>query len=173
MRKILVVVGTRPEAIKMAPLVRRLQAIADFAVTVCSTGQHREMIHQVFRLFSIVPEIDLDVMQPGQTLGDLTARVLGGMDAIMREHTPDRDLVHGDTTTTFAATLAAYYQKIPVGHVEAGLRTGDIYAPWPEEINRKLTDAIADRLYAPTRGARENLLRAGARPEHIVVTGNT
>lgn len=173
MRNILVVVGTRPEAIKMAPLVRRLQEVPDFAVTVCSTGQHREMIHQVFQLFSITPDIDLDVMQPGQTLSDLTGRVLCGMDALIREHMPHRVLVHGDTTTTFAATLAAYYQKVPIGHVEAGLRTGNIYAPWPEEINRKLSDAIADRLYAPTAGARDNLLREGANPKNILVTGNT
>ena len=157
----------------MAPLIRRLQANPLFAVTVCSTGQHREMIHQVFRLFCIAPEIDLDVMEPGQSLSDLTARVLRGMDALIREQTPDRVLVHGDTTTTFAATLAAYYHKVPVGHVEAGLRTGNMYAPWPEEINRKLADAIADRLYAPTAGARENLLREGARTENILVTGNT
>lgn len=173
MRNILVVVGTRPEAIKMAPLVRRLQVLPEFATTVCSTGQHREMIHQVFRLFSIEPDIDLDVMQPGQTLSDLTGRVVSGMDALIREFSPDRVLVHGDTTTTFATTLAAYYNKIPVGHVEAGLRTGNIYAPWPEEVNRKLTDAIADRLYAPTIGARDNLIREGAKPEHILVTGNT
>jgi UDP-N-acetylglucosamine 2-epimerase (non-hydrolysing) len=173
MQNILVVVGTRPEAIKMAPLVRRLQASPEFAATVCSTGQHREMIHQVFRLFSIEPDIDLDVMQPGQTLSDLTGRVVSGMDGLIREMSPDRVLVHGDTTTTFAATLAAYYNRIPVGHVEAGLRTGNIYAPWPEEINRKLTDAIADRLYAPTVGARDNLLREGVKPEHILVTGNT
>lgn len=173
MRDILVVVGTRPEAIKMAPLVHRLQAHPQFDVTVCSTGQHREMIHQVFRLFHIAPDIDLDVMEPGQSLADLTARVLRGMDGLIREHRPDRVLVHGDTTTTFAATLAAYYHQVPVGHVEAGLRTGNIHAPWPEEINRKLTDAIADRLYAPTAGARENLLREGARPENILVTGNT
>lgn len=173
MWNILVVVGTRPEAIKMAPLVRRLQQNSGFAVTVCSTGQHREMIHQVFRLFSIAPDIDLDVMQPGQSLSELTARVVTGMDAIIRESEPHRVLVHGDTTTTFAATLAAYYHRIPVGHVEAGLRTNDIYAPWPEEINRKLTDAIADRLYAPTLQSRENLLREGAKPESIIVTGNT
>jgi UDP-N-acetylglucosamine 2-epimerase (non-hydrolysing) len=173
MRKILVVVGTRPEAIKMAPLVKRLQARPELAVTVCSTGQHREMIHQVFQLFSITPDIDLDVMQPGQTLSDLTARILTGMNGIMREHEPDRVLVHGDTTTTFATTLAAYYQKIPVGHVEAGLRTGDIYAPWPEEINRKLADAICDKLYAPTAQSRDNLLREGVPADHILVTGNT
>jgi len=157
----------------MAPLVRRLQAVPDFDITVCSTGQHREMIHQVFQLFSIVPDIDLNVMQPGQTLSDLTARVLTGMDGILREHGPDRVLVHGDTTTTFATTLAAYYHKIPVGHVEAGLRTGDIYAPWPEEINRKLADAICDRLYAPTAQARDNLLREAVRSDRILVTGNT
>src|SRR5580765_2861187 len=173
MRKILVVVGTRPEAIKMAPLVQRMQRCPDFQVTVCSTGQHREMIHQVFRLFSIAPELDLDVMQQGQTLSDLTSRVLSGMDGIMRQHKPDRVLVHGDTTTTFGTTLAAYYHKIPVGHVEAGLRTGDIYAPWPEEINRKLADAICDRLYAPTAGSRDNLLREGVPADRIVVTGNT
>ena len=157
----------------MAPLVRRLQAVPDFAVTVCSTGQHREMIHQVFRLFSIMPDLDLDVMQPEQTLSDLTARVLTGMTAILKEHQPDRVLVHGDTTTTFATTLAAYYEKIPVGHVEAGLRTGDIYAPWPEEINRKLTDNIADKLYAPTAQSRDNLLREGVPADRILVTGNT
>ena len=173
MRNILVVVGTRPEAIKMAPLVRRLQALPQFTVKVCSTGQHREMIHQVFNLFSISPNIDLDVMQPGQTLSGITERVLAGMDGVMHDHRPDRVLVHGDTTTTFATTLAAYYRKIPVGHVEAGLRTGDIYSPWPEEVNRKLTDAMADRLYAPTAKARENLLHEGANPDHILVTGNT
>ncbi len=173
MRNMLVVVGTRPEAIKMAPLVRRLQASPHFAVTVCSTGQHREMIQQVFRLFAIDPDVNLSLMEPGQSLGDLTSRVLRGVDGLIRENKPDRVLVHGDTTTTFATTLAAYYHKVPVGHVEAGLRTGNLYAPWPEEINRKLTDAIADRLYAPTAGARENLLREGARPENVIVTGNT
>jgi UDP-N-acetylglucosamine 2-epimerase (non-hydrolysing) len=173
MKKILVVVGTRPEAIKMAPLVRRLQGCPNLAVIVCSTGQHREMIRQVFQLFSIPPELDLDVMQPGQTLSDLTARILGGMDGIIRDNKPNRVLVHGDTTTTLAATLAAYYHKIPVGHVEAGLRTGDIYAPWPEEINRKLADAICDKLYAPTVQSRDNLLKEGIPADRIVVTGNT
>ena len=157
----------------MAPLISRLRGVNTFSVKVCSTGQHREMIHQVFSLFSIVPDIDLDVMQPGQSLSDLTTRVLGGMNAIMRDDRPDRVLVHGDTTTTFATTLAAYYHKIPVGHIEAGLRTGDIYAPWPEEINRKLADAICDRLYAPTAQARDNLLREGVRSDRILVTGNT
>ena len=157
----------------MAPLVRRLRANADFAVTLCSTGQHREMILQVFKLFALEPDVDLDLMQPGQTLSDLTARVLAGMDGVIREYDPDRVLVHGDTTTTFSATLAAYYHKIPVGHVEAGLRTRDIYSPWPEEVNRKLTDAIADRLYAPTNESRDNLLREGVPAERVVVTGNT
>ena len=173
MQRILIVVGTRPEAIKMAPLIRRLQDSRNFSTTVCSTGQHREMIHQVFSLFSLVPDVDLDVMQPGQSLSDLTARVLTGMDAVIRDHRPDRVLVHGDTTTTFAATLSAYYHKIPVGHVEAGLRTNNIYAPWPEEINRKLADAICDRLYAPTAHARDNLLKEAARADRILVTGNT
>jgi UDP-N-acetylglucosamine 2-epimerase (non-hydrolysing) len=151
MRRILVVIGTRPEAIKMAPLIRRLRDTQDLSV----------------------PDVDLNVMQPGQSLSDLTARVLSGMDAVIRDHQPDRILVHGDTTTTFAATLAAYYHKLPVGHVEAGLRTGDIYAPWPEEINRKLADAICDRLYAPTAHARDNLLKEGAIADRILVTGNT
>jgi UDP-N-acetylglucosamine 2-epimerase (non-hydrolysing) len=173
MRKILIVVGTRPEAIKMAPLVQRLQATREFSVIICSTGQHRELIDQVFRLFAIVPDIDLGVMQPSQGLADLTARVLTGMDRVIRDHAPHRLLVHGDTTTTLAATLAGYYRKIPVGHVEAGLRTHDIYAPWPEEINRQLTDAIADRLYAPTNHARDALLREGVSVKRILVTGNT
>ena len=173
MRRILVVVGTRPEAIKMAPLISRLRARPEFSVVVCSTGQHREMIQQVFRLFAITPDIDLQVMQPEQTLSDLTARILTGMDRTIREHRPDRVLVHGDTTTTLAATLAAYYHKVPVGHVEAGLRTGDIHAPWPEEVNRKLTDAVCDALYAPTAAARDNLLREGVSPANIFVTGNT
>jgi len=131
------------------------------------------MIHQVFRLFTITPDIDLDVMQPGQDLSELTARVLTGVDRVICAHKPDRVLVHGDTTTTLAATLAAYYHRVPVGHVEAGLRTGNIHAPWPEEINRKLTDAVCDALYAPTTNARDNLLREGVRPESILVTGNT
>ena len=157
----------------MAPLIRRLQAIKVFNVQVCATGQHREMSRQVFDLFSISPDVNLDVMQPNQMLGDLTGRVISGMEDIIRDRKPDRILVHGDTTTTLAATLAAYYQKTPVGHVEAGLRTGNMYAPWPEEINRKLTDAIADRLYAPTDQAASNLRREGINGDHIVVTGNT
>ena len=173
MRKILTVVGTRPEAIKMAPLIRRLKAAPGFDAIVCSTGQHREMIKQVFDLFSITPDIDLDIMQPDQKLSDLTGRVLSGMETVIAKHRPDRVLVHGDTTTTMATTLAAYYQKIPVGHVEAGLRTKNIYAPWPEEINRRVTDAIADRLYAPTESSRGNLLAENVPSERIIVTGNT
>jgi len=173
MKRILTVVGTRPEAIKMAPLIKRLQADPEFSVVVCSTGQHREMINQVFRLFSIVPDIDLTLMQPDQQLSDLTARILTGIEGVIVSERPDRVLVHGDTTTTMAATLSAFYRKVPVGHVEAGLRTGNIYAPWPEEVNRRVTDAIADRLYAPTQTARENLLREGAVDSTIHVTGNT
>jgi UDP-N-acetylglucosamine 2-epimerase (non-hydrolysing) len=157
----------------MAPLIRRLKAATDFDVVVCSTGQHREMIKQVFDLFAIAPDIDLDVMQPDQKLSELTGRVLCGMEAVIAEHRPHRVLVHGDTTTTMATTLAAYYQKIPVGHVEAGLRTKNIYAPWPEEINRRVTDAIADRLYAPTESSRSNLLAENVPGERIIVTGNT
>ncbi len=170
---ILVVVGTRPEAIKMAPLIRRLQRADEFKVLVCSTGQHREMIRQVFDLFSISPDIDLDIMRADQKLNELASRVLLGMESVLAAHCPDRVLVHGDTTTTAAATLAAYHHKIPVGHVEAGLRTGDIYSPWPEEMNRRVTDAIADRLYAPTNAARDNLIAEGVPGANIVVTGNT
>jgi UDP-N-acetylglucosamine 2-epimerase (non-hydrolysing) len=172
-RKVLIVVGTRPEAIKMAPLILRLRSTPGFRVTVCSTGQHQEMIRQVFTLFSIKPDVDLNIMQPDQGLGDLTSRALVGIEKVIGDVAPDRVLVHGDTTTTLAASLAAFYRKTPVGHVEAGLRTGDIYAPWPEEINRKLTDAIADRLYAPTQTAKDNLLREGAKDANVIVTGNT
>lgn len=170
---ILVVVGTRPEAIKMAPLIRRLREAEKFAVLVCSTGQHREMIKQVFDLFSIKPDIDLDIMQTNQRLNELAARVLLGMEQVFAKYRLDRVLVHGDTSTTAAATLAAYHHKVPVGHVEAGLRTRDIYSPWPEEINRRVTDVIADRLYAPTDSARQNLLAEGTSDETIIVTGNT
>ena len=157
----------------MAPLIRRLQSTPDIDVCVCSTGQHREMIKQVFDLFAITPNADLEVMQPDQKLSELTARVLIGMEALIAAERPDRVLVHGDTTTTMATTLAAYYQKVPVGHVEAGLRTRNIYAPWPEEVNRRVTDAIADRLYAPTQSARDNLLAEGVASQNILVTGNT
>lgn len=173
MQSIFVITGTRPEAIKMAPLVRRLKANGNFRVTLCSTGQHREMIRQAFDLFSLAPDIDLDVMKPNQALPDLTGAILTGIDRLLDQYRPDRVLVHGDTTTTLAAALAAFYRKIPVGHVEAGLRTGDLHAPFPEEMNRKLTDAVSDRLYAPTASARGNLLREGYGEGRILVTGNT
>jgi UDP-N-acetylglucosamine 2-epimerase (non-hydrolysing) len=172
-QRILAVVGTRPEAIKMAPLIRRLQNAPGLSVAVCSTGQHREMIHQVFDLFSLKPDFDLEVMQHDQRLSALTARVVRGMDEVILTYGPDRVLVHGDTTTTMAATLAAFYQQIPVGHVEAGLRTHNIYAPWPEEVNRRVTDSIADRLYAPTQTARANLVAENVPDANIIVTGNT
>ena len=173
MPTILTIVGTRPEAIKMAPLIRRLKSTPGLSAYVCSTGQHREMIEQVFALFSIKPDFDLGVMQANQRLSGLTARALEGLDEVLAHVRPDRVLVHGDTTTTLAASLAAYYHKIPVGHVEAGLRTRNIHAPWPEEINRRVTDAIADRLYAPTPSSRDNLLAECVPPENIIVTGNT
>jgi UDP-N-acetylglucosamine 2-epimerase (non-hydrolysing) len=173
LKNVLTVVGTRPEAIKMAPLITRLRSTPGFKVIVCSTGQHREMMRQSLDIFSIVPDIDLDVMRPDQKLSDLTARALTGLETTISELRPDRVLVHGDTTTTLAATLAAYYRKIPVGHVEAGLRTGNAYSPWPEEINRRLTDAIADRLFVPTEMARCNLKREGVNEDNILVTGNT
>lgn len=141
---VLVVFGTRPEAIKMAPLVKAIEADAALEVKVCVTGQHREMLDQVLALFDVHPEYDLSVMKPGQNLSDLTASILSGLQPVLEKEKPDIVLVHGDTTTTFAASLAAYYQKIPVGHVEAGLRTGDVYSPWPEEGNRRLT-ATLDR----------------------------
>jgi UDP-N-acetylglucosamine 2-epimerase (non-hydrolysing) len=172
-RKILVVFGTRPEAIKMAPLVRILQATDGIEVRLCITAQHRQMLDQVLELFQITPDYDLDIMQPGQGLTEVTCNVLIGLRKVLERFKPDRILVHGDTTTTLAASLAAYYARIPMGHVEAGLRTGNIYAPWPEEINRKLTGGIADRHYAPTPWAKKNLLREGIPEDQILVTGNT
>lgn len=171
--RVLVVFGTRPEAIKMAPLVQALRGDTRFDTIVCVTGQHRQMLDQVLGLFAIMPDHDLAVMQPGQDLTDITAAILRGLRSVLTQVRPDVVLVHGDTTTTFAATLASYYQRIPVGHVEAGLRTGDLYAPWPEEANRKLTGALAAFHFAPTESARENLLREGVAPQTIVVTGNT
>lgn len=171
--KILTVFGTRPEAIKMAPLVKALGAAPNVESLVCVTAQHREMLDQVLRLFEITPEFDLNLMKPGQDLFDVTSQVLEGLRDVLREVKPDRVLVHGDTTTTLTASLAAYYERIPVGHVEAGLRTGDIYSPWPEEVNRKVTGAIADLHFAPTDQARANLLAENIAVERIVVTGNT
>lgn len=174
MKKILTVFGTRPEAIKMAPLVNELAKYpSDFESRVCVTAQHREMLDQVLNLFEICPDYDLDIMQAGQNLTDVTCRVLQGMAPILKDFCPDIVLVHGDTSTTMAASLAAYYEKVNVGHVEAGLRTGNIYSPWPEEMNRRLTGAITRFHFAPTEGARQNLLNEGVSDRSILVTGNT
>ena len=173
-QKIMLVFGTRPEAIKMAPLVKGLQSQADqFETVVCVTAQHREMLDQVLKLFEIVPAYDLNIMKPGQDLFDITANILIGLKPVLAVERPDWVLVHGDTTTTLAASLAAFYSQIRVGHVEAGLRTGNKRAPFPEEINRRLTGAVADLHLAPTSAAQANLLREGVNPAHIVVTGNT
>ncbi|OIQ10049.1 non-hydrolyzing UDP-N-acetylglucosamine 2-epimerase [Neomoorella thermoacetica] len=172
--KILTVFGTRPEAIKMAPVVKELNLHPEeFTCLVAVTAQHREMLDQVLRLFHIKPDYDLDIMRPRQTLEEITTRALTGLAGVLKEARPDLVLVHGDTTTTFVAALAAFYQQIPVGHVEAGLRTGDRYAPFPEEMNRRLAGVLTDIHFAPTAKARDNLLREGIAPEHIYVTGNT
>lgn len=174
MKKILLVFGTRPEAIKMAPLVKKLQEMPEeFQTVVCVTGQHREMLDQVLRLFDIVPEYDLNIMKPNQDLYDITSRILLGMRDVLKEVQPDIVLVHGDTTTSMAAALAAFYQQIPVGHVEAGLRTGNIYSPWPEEMNRLITGRITTHHFSPTPLAKENLLREHVDEKQIIVTGNT
>ena len=174
MKKVMLVFGTRPEAIKMAPLVKALQAdAAHFRTVVCVTGQHREMLDQVLRLFGITPDHDLHVMQPGQDLYDVTARILLRMRTVLQAERPDVVLVHGDTTTSLAAALAAFYQQIPVAHVEAGLRTHQLLSPWPEELNRQLTSRIASCHFAPTPLSRDNLLREGIPAERIFVTGNT
>lgn len=174
MKKILLVFGTRPEAIKMAPLVKKLQEMPKaFQTIVCVTGQHREMLDQVLRLFEITPDYDLNIMKPNQDLYDITSRILLGMRDVLKEVQPDIVLVHGDTTTSMAAALAAFYQQIPVGHVEAGLRTGNIYSPWPEEMNRLITGRITTHHFSPTPLARENLLREHVAEEQIIVTGNT
>lgn len=172
-KKILSIFGTRPEAIKMAPLVLELKNNPWFSSRVAVTGQHREMLDQVLEQFQITPDYDLDIMRPGQTLFDTTVRVLQGLEDVLFRERPDMVLVHGDTTTTFAAALAAFYLRIPVGHVEAGLRSFARYFPFPEEINRRLTGVLADVHFAPTPNARENLLREGIDPRHIFVTGNT
>lgn len=171
--KTLCVFGTRPEAIKMAPLALALAADERFEAKVCVTGQHREMLDQVLGLFAIEPDFDLNIMKPGQDLTDVTTSILQGMKTVFAEFKPDVVLVHGDTATTFATSLAAYYQQIPVAHVEAGLRTGNIYSPWPEEANRKLTGALANLHFAPTETSQANLLREGVSPAKIIVTGNT
>ena len=171
--KVLTVFGTRPEAIKMAPLVKCLQHAAHIEARVCVTAQHRQMLDQVLDLFEIRPDHDLDVMRPGQDLFTITAEILQAIRGVYEAERPDVVLVHGDTTTTFAATLAAFYLRIPVGHVEAGLRTGNLYSPWPEEANRRLTSALAAMHFAPTPTSRDNLLRENVPGERIFVTGNT
>lgn len=174
MKKIMLVFGTRPEAIKMAPLVKEFQKHSEsFQTIVCVTGQHREMLDQVLRIFDITPDYDLNIMKQGQDLYDVTARVLLGMRDVLKEVQPDVVLVHGDTTTSTAAALAAFYQQIPVGHVEAGLRTHNIYSPWPEEMNRQITGRIATYNFAPTLLSKQNLLKENVNPDSILVTGNT
>jgi UDP-N-acetylglucosamine 2-epimerase (non-hydrolysing) len=174
MKKVLLVFGTRPEAIKMAPLVLEFQNYSqEIEAKVCVTAQHREMLDQVLEIFDITPEYDLNIMKPGQDLYDVTSNILLGMKEILNTYKPDIVLVHGDTTTTIATALSAFYQKIPVGHVEAGLRTGDIYSPWPEEANRKLTGQITSYHFAPTQTSKENLLKEGTAESKVFVTGNT
>ena len=170
---IFITFGTRPEAIKMAPVVLELQRRGIFRVVTCLTGQHREMLDQVVEAFSLPVDHDLKIMRDRQTLGHITSAVLNGIDPLLEAEKPALVMVHGDTTTTFAAALASYYRMIPVAHVEAGLRTENIYSPFPEEINRRLADRLAEVYYAPTTAAREALLREGARPDHVLVTGNT
>lgn len=173
MRKILLVFGTRPEAIKMAPVYSALKSTPRIDVRVCVTGQHRQMLDQVLELFGIQPEFDLNLMKAGQDLTDITSNVLLGLRGVFKQWLPDMVLVHGDTSTTLGASLAAYYAKVQVGHVEAGLRTGNKYAPWPEEMNRRLTGALADLHFAPTEQSRQNLLSEGVESQNISVTGNT
>ena len=174
MKKIMLVFGTRPEAIKMAPLVKEFQKSPEkFKTIVCVTGQHREMLDQVLHIFDITPDYDLNIMKQGQDLYDVTARVLTGMRDVLKEAQPDVVLVHGDTTTSTASALAAFYQQIPVGHVEAGLRTHNIYSPWPEEMNRLITGRITTYHFSPTPLSRQNLLDEGVEESSIIVTGNT
>ncbi|MDO5023355.1 non-hydrolyzing UDP-N-acetylglucosamine 2-epimerase [Slackia piriformis] len=174
MKKIMLVFGTRPEAIKMCPLVNELKSRSgEFDVSVCVTGQHREMLEQVLRVFEVMPDYDLAIMKPGQTLFDVTCDVLLKLKAVLEEVRPDVVLVHGDTTTSFAAALACFYLQIPVGHVEAGLRTHDIYSPWPEEFNRQAVDIVSEYYFAPTEASKQNLLSEGKPELKIWVTGNT
>ena len=172
-KKVLLVFGTRPEAIKMAPLVLELKSRKELEVEVCVTAQHREMLDQVLDLFELKPDYDLDLMQPGQDLYDITTKALLGLKGVLETSKPDLVLVHGDTTTTFASSLAAFYQRIPVGHVEAGLRTGNLYSPWPEEANRKLTGSLTKFHFAPTSKAQNNLLLENIDAANVHVTGNT
>ena len=174
MKKILLVFGTRPEAIKMMPLVKEFQKYPDkFKTIVCVTAQHREMLDQVLNLFQIKPDYDLNIMESGQDLYDVTSRVLLGMRSVLKETEPDIVFIHGDTTTSTAAALASFYQKIPVGHIEAGLRTHDIYSPWPEEMNRQITSKIATYHFAPTILSKQNLMLEGIKNDNIFITGNT
>jgi len=173
-KKILIVFGTRPEAIKMAPLVKEFQKNQDhFKVQVCVTAQHREMLDQVLDLFQITPDYDLNIMKPGQNLYNITSNILLEIKSVLEDFEPDIVLVHGDTSTTFSTCLAAYYQKIKIGHIEAGLRTGDLYSPWPEEGNRRLTSVLTDYHFSPTNTSKKNLLNEGVRRSSIFVTGNT
>jgi UDP-N-acetylglucosamine 2-epimerase (non-hydrolysing) len=174
MKKILIVFGTRPEAIKMAPLIKEFEKNQSFFNTkVCITAQHREMLDQVLRLFNIRPDYDLDIMQPGQNLSEITSNIIKKINPILEEVNPDLVLVHGDTTTTFSTSLAAYYHKIKIGHVEAGLRTGNLYSPWPEEGNRKLTGILSDYHFAPTETSKNNLIKEGVDKSKVLITGNT
>ncbi len=169
----MIIFGTRPEAIKMIPIIKELNQQAGLQSIIVTTGQHRELVKQMLAKFSIESDIDLDIMAPQQTLTDITTRTLQRLEPVIKEIHPDIVLVHGDTTTTMAASLAAYYQQIPVGHVEAGLRTGDKYSPYPEELNRVIADAISDLYFAPTELSQQNLLREHHQENHIYVTGNT
>ena len=173
MKKVILVFGTRPEAIKMAPLVKKFQENTDFQTIVCVTAQHREMLDQVLDIFEIKPDYDLNIMKQGQDLYDITSRVMLGLRDVLNEANPDIVLVHGDTTTSMAAALAAFYKQIPVAHVEAGLRTNDIYSPWPEEMNRRMTGRLATYHLAPTELSRQNLLRENVNDQNITITGNT
>ena len=172
-KKVMFAFGTRPEAIKMAPLIKTFQADKDFVTKVCVTAQHRQMLDQVLNIFDINPDYDLNIMKPGQDLFDVTVNVLSGMKRVLSDFNPDIVLVHGDTTTTSACSLAAFYNKIKIGHIEAGLRTGNIYSPWPEEANRKITGVLADYHFAPTSTSENNLLKENINKKNILVTGNT
>ncbi|WP_353738390.1 UDP-N-acetylglucosamine 2-epimerase (non-hydrolyzing) [Porticoccus sp. W117] len=172
-KKVLLAFGTRPEAIKMAPLAHQLKSDPRFEVKVCVTAQHREMLDQVLELFEIIPDYDLDIMKPGQSLFDVTSGILTSIKPVLEDFEPDIVLVHGDTTTTLSVSLAAFYMRIPVGHVEAGLRTGNIYSPWPEEANRKLTGSLTEYHFAPTSIARDNLYGEGVDKSSVHITGNT
>lgn len=173
MKKVLIIFGTRPEAIKMAPLIIQLKSNKNFDVSVCVTAQHRSMLDQVLRLFNITPDYDLDIMKPGQGLPGITSSILKKLENVIKDFMPHLVIVHGDTTTTLGATLAAYYERIPVAHVEAGLRTGNIYSPWPEEGNRKITTALSNIHFAPTLNSKNNLLKENIKEKDIQVTGNT